>query len=131
MGGAIIYYQIRRDELQAEMRVIFADKAEEILEALDELGVQHGINQVLPYYELLKELALMGEPIGEEQVINYYDLFSKTFEYNGQMLSNAIRALKYSLSRDVSMKEMNRMLPWYYRLWFTIKGWFTKTFKRH
>lgn len=67
---------------------------------------------------------ITGEEINKEYVFNYYDLYSKTFQYNEQMLHDVLRAFRHSVQIDDWKKNMKQLAPWYYRAWFRIEYWF-------
>jgi len=112
------YYQLIKEESILKIKTLTNN--EEIIEILNELEEKYGLESILPFYEEVINLLKMGEDLNKELMLTYYKLYSNTFYYAGQKLSDAIYALKYSI--------INRY-PWYIRLKIKIIDWIKQLMK--
>jgi hypothetical protein len=100
---------------------LLASNADEIIETLNAIEKEYGVESALAFCDELIELLKMGEQLSRESILKYYDIYFKTFCFASQRLSDAILAVKYSTID--SIKDIYQFLPWYKKLWINIVYW--------
>jgi hypothetical protein len=117
------YYQMIKETKTVQIRSL-ASNPDEVINTLDEIEKEHGIELTLPYYDDIFGLLAAGIVLNKDSILKYYGIYLKTFYFSSCRLNNAIRAFEYSTLN--SIKELYQFLPWYKKLWGRFSDWLRK-----